>query len=610
MVYIEPVLSSAEKKAEFDKVRGTLIAHSKRYSRIVKSRTKRSLEIEKKGKKESLRYSEDEVKHDLTFSQSVTLVTQEISDLLEGFRANRITLPDCLKEYRLRVPEWGWPTVLVYVPEMNCSQNLNKEMEGLGYRIVDNTYNDKESPENKLALFNLLHVRIPPEPDLVSPLAAITGVEAIYDGDRIISVPIPITIDQHLELELADSIPIMWPPETELPNDMPPPGKGVKLCIIDSGIDDSHPDLVGRVIARRDFTAEQNNIDSNGHGTHCAGIVSGSGAASGEKLKGIAPNAQLMAAKVFDRYGNSRISDILVAMRWAYDEGAEIVSMSLGASGIITDGQSILTRACTTLGERDVVICVSAGNNGPELNTITVPADSPLAITVGAIHKDRSVCHFSSRGPTDAPEITGIKPNVVSPGAAIISCRSNHSNLPPYQPNPMYTMMSGTSMACPHVTGAMAVLLSYMKSLDLKLPTSIIRLTLEDTAIKLPNYRDADQGKGLINIPNALSKIASYASEKAEAGLSVGPAQEGIPMKEFELQPIEQTREMLAATTSQVPSALSQVDPGNCSACGKKISTRIDIAGNCQVPDCQGKICSNCWTVKNKRCCKEHSRVS
>jgi len=140
-------------------------------------------------------------------------------------------------------------------------------------------------------------------------------------------------------------------------------GAGVVIAIVDTGVDDSHPDLVGKVIRAKSFVSGEDSVDRNGHGTHVAGIVAGTGAASNGMNIGIAPGANLINAKVLDASGSGYTSGIIEGMGWAVEEGADIISMSLGGdpmSGL----SDPMTEAANAVVERGVVVVVAAGNSG------------------------------------------------------------------------------------------------------------------------------------------------------------------------------------------------------------------------------------------------------
>lgn len=141
-------------------------------------------------------------------------------------------------------------------------------------------------------------------------------------------------------------------------------GTGVTVAIIDSGIDPNHPDLEGTVIGEVNFIEdEETTSDLLGHGTMCAGIIAGSGEASGGKYRGIAPGAKLLNVRVIDSNGDGKDSDIIAGIEWALNNGADVISMSLGGLDL---GQTDLpvTTAADNAMDTGAVVCVAAGNSG------------------------------------------------------------------------------------------------------------------------------------------------------------------------------------------------------------------------------------------------------
>ena len=230
-------------------------------------------------------------------------------------------------------------------------------------------------------------------------------------------------------------------------------GTGVKIAVLDTGIDTSHPDVAGKVVAQRNFTADADAQDHNGHGTHVASTAAGTGAASDGTYKGVAPGADLVIGKVLNDAGSGLSSDIIAGMQWAVEQGADIVNLSLGAPDTL--GVDPLEEAVDALSDRALFV-VAAGNSGPGATTIGTPGVAETALTVGAVDKQDALASFSSRGPR--LEDGGVKPDVTAPGVDITaaSAEGTRPNLP--HPTPEYVTMSGTSMATPHVAGAAALL--------------------------------------------------------------------------------------------------------------------------------------------------------
>ncbi len=230
-------------------------------------------------------------------------------------------------------------------------------------------------------------------------------------------------------------------------------GAGVRIAILDTGIDPQHPDFVGRIAATADFTGE-GITDASGHGTHVAGIASGDGAAGGGRYTGVAPGSDLYIGKVLDSYGAAYMSDVMAGIDWAVTHRVHIINLSLSGAPP-GDGTDALSEMCDLMVERGFVICAAAGNSGPSPGSIGPPGCARQVITVGASTDDDTLLEASSRGPTADGRV---KPDVVFPGASIISSRAADTCLGNAL-NSEYTEASGTSMATPHASGVAALLL-------------------------------------------------------------------------------------------------------------------------------------------------------
>ncbi|WP_329033967.1 S8 family serine peptidase [Streptomyces sp. NBC_00178] len=234
-------------------------------------------------------------------------------------------------------------------------------------------------------------------------------------------------------------------------------GKGVKIAVLDTGIDTGHPDVGAKVTQVRDFTGSPDALDHYGHGTHVASIVAGSGVQSQGKYRGVAPGAELISGKVLDDKGSGAESEIIVGMEWAVEQGATVVNMSL--SGDDTPGVDPLEEAVNRLSD-DALFVIAAGNAGPDASSVGSPGSADDALTVGAVDRTEALADFSSRGPGGDTDM--LKPDLTAPGVDITAASSAGSLLDTrpgaVHPAPGYLQISGTSMATPHVAGAAAVL--------------------------------------------------------------------------------------------------------------------------------------------------------
>ena len=232
-------------------------------------------------------------------------------------------------------------------------------------------------------------------------------------------------------------------------------GSGVKISILDTGIDDTHPDLTGKVIAENDFTDDGTTDDLYGHGTHCAGIAAGS-CNAGANVTGVAPGASLMNAKVLNQSGVGFTSGIMSGIEWSIDQNVDIMSMSFGGWQRDGTGRNLESMLITNTVNAGKVVVIAAGNSGPGEGTIGSPAVAYGAIAVAASDSNDAIVDFSSRGPTGDGRV-GI--DVAAPGYKIIAPNAF------WESQNDYIAFSGTSMSCPHVAGAAALLLEADPSL-------------------------------------------------------------------------------------------------------------------------------------------------
>jgi len=341
----------------------------------------------------------------------------------------------------------------------------------------------------RYSLINAIAAKLPV--NKISEIAQLDDVEKIYYDERLSLPPDPQLQTFETTLENATKsigADYAW----SLGYD----GSGVTVAVIDTGIDYNHPDLGGgfgsgfKVVGGYDFVNnDPDPMDDNGHGTHVAGIIAANGS-----VKGVAPNAKLLAVKVLDANGNGYTSDIIAGIDWSVRNGADVISLSLGGFNLPNDGNDPLSLAINYAVEKGVVVVVAAGNEGPGTGTIDIPGDSKKAITVGAVDtngtvtiSDDTVAPFSSRGPS---AFGRLDPDVVAPGVGIKSTWLNGG----------YHVSSGTSMATPFVSGAVALLLQKNPNLT----PEEVRAILMHTADSVGN-NVFEQGAGMINITRSLT---------------------------------------------------------------------------------------------------------
>ena len=230
-------------------------------------------------------------------------------------------------------------------------------------------------------------------------------------------------------------------------------GTGVKVAVLDTGVDDGHPALAGQVDAQANFTDAPSGADENGHGTHVASLVSGTGAGSDGARQGIAAGADLLSGKVLGDAGEGRASWVIAGMEWAAAQRADVVNLSLGGGPVDADDPVIesLERLTADNGTLFVVAAGNWGGLGPTPYTIESPGSATSALTVGAVAGNDVQAFFSSEGPTSNGY--RLKPDVTGPGVGILGARAGARN------SDLYLPMSGTSQATPIVAGAAALLM-------------------------------------------------------------------------------------------------------------------------------------------------------
>lgn len=288
-------------------------------------------------------------------------------------------------------------------------------------------------------------------------------------------------------------------------------GKGVKVAVLDSGIDKNHSALAGKVVSEISTASQQVGVPGD-HGTHCAGII----ASQNSYRRGVAPGADLINVKVLTAGGSGDHTWVEKGMEAAYRMGADVVSMSLGWSHIYhgwqcDDGRCSLCRAAQALVNLGVVLVVAAGNENDLAATRTPPVDTSLrcpgqcrgVITVGAVDNNKELASFSSVGPPSYhegwmqrihfPTSANIhlpqpgepwwtKPDVCAPGVNIYSTITNDK----------WDSMSGTSMATPHVAGIAALLLEKNPRLTPKTIQNLIKHTSESLKDKYSRFQTGD----------------------------------------------------------------------------------------------------------------------
>jgi subtilisin len=210
-------------------------------------------------------------------------------------------------------------------------------------------------------------------------------------------------------------------------------GSGVKIAILDTGVDYKHPELASNYKGGYDFiNSDGYPMDDNGHGTHVAGIIAAK--RDGKGIVGVAPDADIYAIKVSDARGKGSFSGLVKGIDWSIENDMDIVTMSITGSG----GSKALKKAVESAYDEHGLLLVAAVGNGN--GEVLYPAAYEQVIGVGSVNKDNTLSSFS---------LTGSEVELVAPGSGIKSAAIGGE----------YRLSSGTSMATPFVTGAIALLL-------------------------------------------------------------------------------------------------------------------------------------------------------
>jgi serine protease AprX len=331
-------------------------------------------------------------------------------------------------------------------------------------------------------------------------------------------------------------------------------GAGIGVAVIDSGVNDSHPDLwdstesYSRVVYHQDFTGTATSNSSGaqydlyGHGTHVAGIIGGNGYLSGGNYIGVAPGVNIVDLRALDLNGAGSDSSVIAAIQEAIalqsTYNIRVINLSLGRGIYVSYTQDPLCQAVEAAWKSGILVVVAAGNYGRVsvsgsngFGTITAPGNDPYVLTVGAMKSNGSsspagetLASYSSKGPTTYDHV--VKPDMVAPGNDIVSLSAPGATLEATYPaelvtgsdgNPDYFTLSGTSMATPVVAGAAALLLQQNSALT---PDQIKARLMRDTYKTFPTstvavvphlsqtftdfYDTLSVGSGMLDMQNAV----------------------------------------------------------------------------------------------------------
>ena len=330
------------------------------------------------------------------------------------------------------------------------------------------------------------------------------GVDRVWlDGKRTVSLDVSVP---------QIGAPVAWKAGLD--------GAGVTVAVLDTGVDDTHPDLAGKIVDEQNFTTTASTDDTVGHGTHVASIIAGTGAASAGQYTGVAPGAKLLIGKVC---GNTSCaeSDILAGMAWAAPR-AHIVNMSLG--GPDTPGADPLEEAVDDLTDRyDCLFVIAAGNDGATA-PVGSPASADAALAVAAVDDADRLASFSSRGPRVGDHAA--KPDIAAPGVNIVAAKAAHGTIGTTAANPAYTSLSGTSMATPHVAGAAAILAQEHPGWSERQ----LKTALMASAKSTDGMTVFGQGAGRVDVARAITQTVTVPEGSVSFGRQAYPHTDDAPI--------------------------------------------------------------------------------
>lgn len=276
-------------------------------------------------------------------------------------------------------------------------------------------------------------------------------------------------------------------------------GRGVRIAVLDTGMDLDHPDFRGRAIASRSFIQNQSVQDENGHGTHCIGTACGPKNPTSGPRYGIAYESEIFVGKVLSNQGSSLGRSTLAGVEWAMNNRCQIVSMSLG--GRVLPGQAhspAFEQVALEAMRNNTLIIAAAGNDSSRsqnvLRPVGSPANCPSVMAVAAVDRFLRVADFSNGSVNQGAHI-----DIAGPGVEVYS--SAPEPVPPPQPpffrqwSARYDTISGTSMATPHVSGVAALL----KQENPDLSAAELWRSLSSRARTLP-LPSGDVGAGLVQV--------------------------------------------------------------------------------------------------------------
>ena len=413
------------------------------------------------------------VAHELPVQQPAPMVLPEatnepVVDVVEGQQAaeEHIPAPAASEE---ELP-WLGDELIVRVEPGASLRAVEDALAATGAVVV-----------RRAGQLGLVRVKLPDGMALTNAEALFRGVDGVAGTERNLRTELPRDVGELPLLESGERLAPVLQRGREMTGLNNPAaetgyGRNCLVAVLDTGIDQSHPDLMHCVIGGYNFVDDNADTrDLHGHGTACAGIVAGSGLGT-DSVKGIAPHAHLIPVKVMNEHGRGTAFDVVEGIVYAVERGARVISLSIGArgeSGAVRD-------AIAYAWQRGVLIVAASGNEGRD--SVTFPANDARVISVGAVDANLQRAPFSNYG----DDLT-----LVAPGVAVYTTAREKG----------YMQFSGTSAAVPFVAGALAALVGSRTGITAEEAHQAV-LAAADNLGRAGH--DAEYGYGIINVRRLL----------------------------------------------------------------------------------------------------------
>ena len=304
-----------------------------------------------------------------------------------------------------------------------------------------------------------------------NPIDGYGHVDASKTFEQLLNINLPNAASLGGNLWGLDNInaPDVWNGSSEFSGTK---GAGATVAVIDTGVDLSHPEFEQRIVSGYDFVDNDSIADDGqGHGTHVAGTIAGSHG-DGVGISGVAPESKIMPIRVLGDDGRGWTSDIIAGIRWATDNGADVINLSLGGGGY----SHAMADAIRYASERNSVVVMASGNSGGSSPEYPAAHATNFGLAVGAVDRSRNFASFSNRAGSTSIDF------VTAPGVNVYSAI----------PGGNYARFSGTSMATPHVAGVAALLKSHNNSLTSETIEDLITGTASNNSDIGANYNNQE----------------------------------------------------------------------------------------------------------------------